>query len=262
MGKIKGTREWAVAEVSCSLGCPYGCRYCYARHDAITRQELVEGRDWQEVKTAWNPSQFRKYHGGRVMFPAAHDMVAENLKDCLAAISLLLEHDNRLLLVSKPSLTSIRTLCQMLLEKRAREKILFRFTITARDPAILAFWEPGAPSYAERLQSLIHCQRLGFATSVSVEPMLDGGDVVAMVEELLPHVSHSIWLGKMNKIKTRVACKTRKEQEELARILRQQEDSGIKKIYARLKDNPLIRWKESIKEVVGLPLASRPGLDR
>jgi hypothetical protein len=32
-------------------------------------------------------------------------------------------------------------------------------------------------------------------------------------------------------------------------------------IYRQLRHNPLIRWKESIKTVVGLDLAAEPGLD-
>ncbi len=32
-------------------------------------------------------------------------------------------------------------------------------------------------------------------------------------------------------------------------------------IYRQLRHNPLIRWKESIKTVVGLELAAAPGLD-
>ena len=49
---------------------------------------------------------------------------------------------------------------------------------------------------------------------------------------------------------------------EISRIEREQSDERILRMYRRLKDKNLIRWKESIKEVVGLPLATEMGLDR
>jgi len=91
--------------------------------------------------------------------------------------------------------------------------------------------------------------------------MLDTGDVAAMVTELEPWVSDSIWLGKMNRIAGRVVIDSHEVIKEVARIEREQSDELIRKIYGLLQDNPLIRWKESIKDVIGLPLAQQPGLD-
>jgi hypothetical protein len=44
-------------------------------------------------------------------------------------------------------------------------------------------------------------------------------------------------------------------------IERAQADGEIGLLYKALKDHPLIRWKESVKKVVGLELAERAGLD-
>ena len=44
-------------------------------------------------------------------------------------------------------------------------------------------------------------------------------------------------------------------------IKRGQTDSIIKSIYQRYKDNPLIRWKNEIKKIVGLPISMQDGLD-
>jgi hypothetical protein len=41
-----------------------------------------------------------------------------------------------------------------------------------------------------------------------------------------------------------------------------QTDEWVKAIYAALKDEPLVRWKESFKQVLGLPLAEEAGEDR
>lgn len=40
-----------------------------------------------------------------------------------------------------------------------------------------------------------------------------------------------------------------------------QSDRNIQKIYNELKDNPLVKWKDSIKKVVGIESPSEPGLD-
>jgi hypothetical protein len=39
------------------------------------------------------------------------------------------------------------------------------------------------------------------------------------------------------------------------------DDDEIEAIYEALKDEPLVRWKESIKKVMGLPPAEKAGLD-
>jgi DNA repair photolyase len=150
-------------------------------------------------------------------------------------------------------------MCRVLGQKQ--EHILFRFTITARDNAILGLWEPGAPAYEERLAALRYASQQGFSTSVSIEPMLEAEHIHLLVEELLPHVSHSIWLGKMNKIKERVSCESAEIEKDLQRIYNFQSDEMIRFIYERLKHTKHIHWKESIKKVVGIPLAQEPGLD-
>ncbi|MFT5698469.1 MAG: DNA repair photolyase [Desulforhopalus sp.] len=257
---IRGTREWAVAEINCSRGCTHGCLYCYARYDAVTRKQLVSEVGWsrcQDLKEELN--RIHPLYDGQVMFPAAHDIIPENLESCVKVLANLLEAGNRVLVVSKPHLTCIQRLCQEFFD--VRDRLLFRFTITARDPQILKFWEPGAPDYQERLMSLRSCFERGFATSVSIEPMLDHEDVVAMVHELHPFVSHSIWIGKMNKIDSRVSSETESMQYEIARINSGQSDEQIKRLYEKLKNVDIIRWKESIKEVVGLALATEPGQD-
>jgi hypothetical protein len=193
------------------------------------------------------------------MFPAHHDIVPDNLDVCLAILTNLLAAGNRVLVVSKPHRACIGTLCREL--ATFREQLLFRFTITARSDTILRFWEPQAPAYGERRSSLELAFHQGFATSVSVEPMLDAGDVVAMVDELLPFTTHSIWIGKMNRIAERVICDSPEMEREIARIERGQDDARIRKIYRQLRDLPAIRWKESIKAMVGLDPAAEPGLD-
>lgn len=257
---IRGTREWAVAEINCCIGCQHGCRYCYARYDAVERRKKVTADQWSSCQ-AVDEEVKRKHplYPGQVMFPTAHDIVAENLEVCLTVLTSLLNAGNRVLVVSKPSIVCIKRICHDL--RNFREQLLFRFTITARDRTLLDFWEPGAPGYKERMGCLEYAFDNGFATSVSVEPMLDTSDVVGMVHELLPYISHSIWLGKMNKIETRVHLDSPQVQLEVEKIRQGQLDVKLHYLYRQLGSICKVRWKESVKEVLGIRPPDEPGLD-
>jgi hypothetical protein len=127
--------------------------------------------------------------------------------------------------------------------------------------SILEYWEPGAPRYIERLNALRCAYDKAYATSVSIEPMLDASNVVWLVKHFKPYVSDTIWIGKMNKPEQRVKAKTWEDRERLRLIIEGQTDEKIKAIYESLKGEPKVRWKESIKSVVGLPLATEAGTD-
>ena len=257
---IRGTREWAVAEINCNVGCPHDCRYCYARVAALNKGLIESASDWPESRVMEAEVESnRPRYGGQVMFPTAHDIVEDNLEEALRVVSRLLEAGNQLLIVSKPWLVCIEQICDRF--SGQRNQILFRFTITSRNSDILSFWEPGAPAYQERLESLQLAFRKGFQTSVSIEPMLDLEDLRGMIDEIEPYVSHSIWVGKLNRIEERVKVDSDEVAAEVGRIRNEQVDRNIIGLYEALKDRPLIRWKESIKLVVGLPLATESGLD-
>jgi len=257
---VRGTYEWAVATVNCSVGCPHDCRYCYARQNFMASRGENSADKWVQVSPiAEDQDGAGRQYAGVVMFPSQHDIVPENLDECLRTLKNLLSLDNQVLIVSKPHRSCIDTICRELISFRSR--IVFRFTITARREEILRLWEPGAPGYPERLACLELAKGLDFKTSVSVEPILDMDDVVSMVNELLPLVTDTIWLGKMNKIAERVFVDTGAIAEAAARIIEKQNDDRIRDLYRKLSVIQQIRWKESIKTVIGLPQAPEPGLD-
>ena len=258
--RISGTKEWSVESVNVVFGCPHRCRYCYARARALRFCQIAAPGDWGTSAHRLRPSEIRKRRkpvDGRVMFPTTHDITPEFLQPCLDVIGRILAAGNELLIVSKPHLSCIKAICRQFVG--FRESILFRFTIGAVDDRILGYWEPGAPAFSERLESLKHAHAAGFATSVSAEPLLDAPHVVELVDTLEPYVTDSIWIGKMNGMGSRLLPGT--EPREIARIEAGQTDESVRAIYARLKGHPLVKWKESYKEVLGLELVSVPGLD-
>ena len=140
---------------------------------------------------------------------------------------------------------------------------MFRLTIGSANNRILRFWEPGAPTFDQRVKALIHAHEAGFATSVSCEPMLDG-NIDAVISEARPYVTDAIWLGKANQLSqmTSLNCPndttTARRADELIAM---QSDAAIRQLYSRYKNDPLITWKDSIKIVVGIQRPSQKGLD-
>jgi DNA repair photolyase len=214
----------------------------------------------QVAESQWSSEQVRQHdvvrnhqkYSGWVMFPSSHDITPSNLDACLTVLDKLLKARNEVLLVSKPHLDCIRAICKQFGDYR--DNILFRFTIGACDDSVLSFWEPGAPAYAERKASLQFAYEHGFQTSVSVEPLLDSEHIDSLVEDLLPYVADSIWIGKMNHIGRLAKNADARLQAALMQIEAGQTDDIIRSIFERHMGNPKIQWKASIKQVVGLPL--------
>ena len=124
--------------------------------------------------------------------------------------------------------------------------------VVSTDDAILSYWEPGAPLYSERKASLKYSYERGFQTSVSAEPMLDSPHIDTLISDLSPFVTDSIWIGKMNHLGRFKNVSDQHLRQEINRIELGQTDIAIKAIYRRYKNNPMIKWKDSIQKVVGI----------
>lgn len=149
----------------------------------------------------------------------------------MAKFEALLEPGNDVLLTLKPHLSVVQHVCKEFTQYK--EQIQFRFTITSMNEANLKQWEPGAPSFYERFKALEHAYLMGYKTSISIEPILDRDldDLERLVKTLLPLVTESIWLGLMNHVKNRVIVDSRE-------------------IHNRFKNVPLIRFKDSITNII------------
>ncbi|MBT4819107.1 MAG: hypothetical protein HON70_25595, partial [Lentisphaerae bacterium] len=247
-------------------GCSNDCRYCYAKAKAIrtARYSGKTAANWAEESELekWRVKEGRK-PAHSFMFPTQHDITPTNMGACLGVIDTMLGREgvDRLLIVSKPHRECIQAICSQFREHK--EQIEFRFTIGSANDAVLSFWEPNAPQFEERLECLKHAHEQGFATSVSCEPMLDG-EIQAVLGEVERFVSDFVWLGKANLLCQRVGANCPGDEEALNRargLMAQQNSQFIWELYHRLKDHPKVKWKESIKKVVGLPRAVEAGTD-
>lgn len=253
MGRLKsntGTREWATGNVNIQRGCEHNCRYCYARAFAV-RFGRCRAEHWQYP--AIDEARVNKGYGKRkgiIMFPSTHDITPANIEQCLEVLGKLLAAGNRVLIVSKPHFDCIERICRKF--RRYKERILFRFTISSIYDHILRFWEPGAPGFRERMNCLSYAHYRGFATSVSAEPFLDDS-VEQLYIRCFSYITESFWIGTLRKFNTRVDLAGVTDNQKgmfVESLLAAQAPEKIKRLHARLKDRPFIRWKDSIRKFI------------
>lgn len=244
-----GTKEWADYNVNCIKGCFNNCRYCYAKIMAKRFGRSSE-ETWKEMEINKKAvdRNYRKYNG-RVMFPSTHDIVDDPMlqEACFVVIEKLLKAGNKVLITTKP----ILSVTQKIINEFCiyGEQLQFRFTITSINNLLLSFWEPNAPTYEERLESLKYAYNMDLKTSVSIEPFLDYTPKT-LVTALSPYVTESIWLGPMNYIPVNGIHDVDKHYYE---DMRNNHQTGhLWGIYEELKDNPIIRFKDSMKNRLGI----------
>lgn len=242
-----GTREWSDFSYNIGVGCAHDCLYCYARTNAERIKAVSEG-GWtkERIKTKL-PAISKK--DGWIMFPTTHDITPFYLPTALTCLVNLLVNGNKVLIVSKPHMECVKQMCDVL--ETWKSNVLFRFTIGTPYNHVAEFWEPGAPSITERLECLQYAFDKGYATSISMEPML------GTVEETLCAVltwsnlvTDKIWIGKMNKIANRVKKSSVDVSDACDLIEESQSDKNIMWLVRKLKNHPKVEWKDSIKEVI------------
>lgn len=242
-----GTYEWSEKTVNFITGCKNDCRYCYAKCMGI-RYNRNTSENWKdEVVRERELSKSIPKYKGTVMFPSSHDITPEHLNESIIMLKNILKSGNQVLIVSKPHLECIQRICESLTDYK--DRILFRFTIGSTDSDILKFWETNSPSYEERLESLKLAYRMGYQTSISSEPLLEK-NVDDLINQLSHYVTDSIWIGKPNKLLYRTRMNGWGDIETVERcheLLEWINDPVfILGLYSRYKDNPMIRWKDSI----------------
>lgn len=252
--QLFGTKEWSDYNVNCVFGCSHDCKYCYAKAMRVQYDKITPS-SWKTelIRTKGLSKKYLKRKDEkRFMFPTTHDITPTNLSACIQILINVLAPGNEGVIVTKPHFECIKALCQVL--PLFKNNFVLRFTIGSSNPDTLKFWEPGAPDFEERYTSLKYAHWKGYQTSVSCEPMLDD-NVEDVLEWVLPYVTETIWIGKPNMLKTRLSMNGHKDHETMARadeLMQSLSDQYIWDLYAEYKDNQKIRWKDSIKKVVGI----------
>lgn len=256
--EVFGTKEWAKHSHNAYSGCQHDCKYCYSKANSVKfNRHTIDS--WKNPII--NLKNIVK-KDGRIMYPTTHDIHPDNIEEHIKVIKSLLESGNDLLIVSKPWTECIKMICGAF--ENYKDKIMFRFTIGSMDDSVLKFWEPNAPDFKNRYKSLSIAFDAGFETSVSCEPMLDN-NIELLISSIEYLVTDSIWLGKMNNSRGRIKINegeiTAEMSAALSKLDEYQSDVNIRALYFRLKNNPKVKWKESIKKVVGIEVPTEAGLD-
>lgn len=244
-----GTREWADYTFNCIKGCYNNCRYCYAKTMARRFNRASDGT-WKKMKIRKEVLKKNiKKLPGRVMFPSAHDIFdMPPFKDaCFIVLRKLLESNNEVLITTKPRFVIVKEICENF--GQYEDQMQFRFTVTSVNDNLLAFWEPNAPRFRERMDSLKYAFEKEFKTSVSIEPFLDY-DPVELIDAVAPFITESIWIGKMNYIPRRMTSK--KVAPYYDRIRRNYTHAHLEELYDNLRDYPKVRFKDSVRIKLGL----------
>lgn len=252
-----GTKEWSTDSMNIQKGCENGCLYCYARYDAVVRWKNCEARHWSipciNEKKVDHPHK-NKYRGV-VMFPTIHDITSANISQYMTVLKKLLDAGNKVLIVTKPRWDCIPLICESFLDLKYRDLLEFRFTIGSTNNYILSFWEPNASHFEERLACLQYAHEKGYKTSVSCEPMLDA--YVAYTYDMCkPFITQSFWIGMLRNWESRVqkpkSFPSKLEENCYKNTKAAQSDNVIKAVHAALDGKPFIKWKDSIRKVIGI----------
>lgn len=242
---ILGTKEWMPNSRNICDGCENDCLYCYGKMKGIRYKRRTK-EDWHEMRLLKVRQSTKKVEGG-IMFPTTHDLHYRH-RDCwLPFLKEMLVNGNDVLIVSKPQLESINLICSTLYKYKSQ--IEFRFTIGTLNEHVRKFWEPNAPTMEERVDALNCAYTGGFRTSVSMEPVLTKypDEVINAIQSM---VTETIWIGCMNHMsKKDFTCDTIDWYERIQEI---NSYNNMKRIYEQLKDNPKIRWKDSVRDLLEL----------
>ena len=259
--QVFGTSEWATKNANFINGCLHDCKYCYSKEMAIRfKRKTTENWIDEELNVQQLNKKFKKTDG-YIMFPSSHDITPINQEYTKIFLANLLKNGNNILVVTKPHLIVIKDLCKEFASYK--DKILFRFTIGSNKTEILKFWEPNAPSFEERLESLKFAFSHGFKTSVSCEPVLDP-EVKSLVDLVLPFITDAIWIGKPNFLLRRLKMNGVYDSESIQKAIKLNDslsDSWVFDIYKCYRDYDKVKWKESIKKVVKIEIDTVKGLD-
>ena len=226
-----GFNEWCDKTYSIQKGCKNMCKYCWS--ERLGNRYGWAPEKWNEPifnERAFNQSLKKFYKNGVAVF-GTHDIYPENVNKCITFISRLLkESENEVLIVTKANYDCITKICNLI--RHDMDRVEIRFTITTCSNQLGFIWEPHAPSIEERIYALSYCTKLGFKTSVSIEPFLDKNPL-DLILQLLPITTGDIWLGKMNYQSYKYSNK-----------------ENIQKIVNEIQKNPKLKEKVKLKDSI------------
>ena len=236
------------------VGCKWNCRYCSSRYDAVEKKKWCTFEQWSDpvtIRYKVHRSFLKRLNV--ISFPENHDITPGNLSDSLHVIRTMLEAGNKVRVLSKPHYGCMAEICKTFI--KYRKQLSFCFTIGSMDPSVLSFWEPQAPSFDERLQSLQFAFDYGYRTSVSIEPFLDSDitKTINLYDRIHTFVRENVWIGIMqgfNNVDLLDVVNSEKQKFVYPLKAFISVDETVLLLVEQLRNQRFIRWKQSILNVL------------
>ena len=193
--------EYAEYALNIYTGCEHQCLYCYAPSAILKkREDYYSGahvkkdflnrleKDAQEASRKGINKEILVCFVGDPYQPA-------ELKLSLTrrTVETLINYNLPFTILTKGGLRAVRDF--NLLENY--NKCRFGISIVFTDQANANYWEPGAATIAERIETIKEAHSRGIATWISLEPVIDPKQALDLIHMLHPYVGQ--WkVGKIN----------------------------------------------------------------
>jgi DNA repair photolyase len=233
-------RDWSQDSINFMKGCYNGCLYCYARIGALRFKQIKDIEEWDMpvVNNDKIKKQYRNVNNIRTtMFPSTHDIFPSHLNEYMLILHKLLKTNRKIVIVSKPRFECIKRICDECEKYENKFKLIL--TIGSKNDDLLKTFEPRAPNFRERFESLKYAYEKKIDVEVSCEPLFDILDFDDLYNILSPYAKN-IWIGNMNYM--HVLPKN----DVIEMYKKVSTPENYKKIYDKYKDVKSVLWKTSV----------------
>ncbi|MCR5162549.1 MAG: radical SAM protein [Thermoguttaceae bacterium] len=195
-------REYSDLACNLYMGCPHGCKYCFAPscmhktaeywHTEITPRKNVISLFAKDARSLRGDSR-------KILFSFLSDPyqpLEKELHLTRQALEIVKTYHLKSQILTKGSYELIRDDFDLMKEAGTELGI----TISFMDDTQRQEWEPAAASVEERVRTLREAHELGIRTWVSLEPVLNAEQGLQVIRALTPFVDY--WkVGKLNHMK-------------------------------------------------------------
>jgi len=192
-------REYSPLALNYYKGCDHGCRYCYVPNIyRVARDSYIHVSQKDEVAKKLQKETVRyKLRGKQVLLCFAGDPYCEyDTKTGLTRSVLEILYQNKIP-VAILTKGGTRILRDVDIIKRFGRHIKVGITLTFINPLKSKYWEPGAASPQDRIETLRILHELGIKTWVSLEPVIEPQQTVELIKATINFVEE-YRIGKIN----------------------------------------------------------------
>jgi DNA repair photolyase len=198
-------REYSSLAANLYTGCDHGCLYCYApaamRMPRGAYHARVSGRT-NVIEKLHSDAAHLEGTSLQVLLSFLGDPYCkanDTLNLTAQALEVFLEHRIPVAVLTKGGK---RCLDDIALFERFGSSIKVGASLTFKAEALAREWEPGAAAVNDRIGALEELARHGVPTWVSLEPVIDPEESLALLAQTLPFVGE-YKLGKLNHFQER-----------------------------------------------------------